>query len=106
MGNKPKKFDFVYQTVSHREARAGGAQDCVYISHLASFAYLTGGGTLTSHYALRRKDGTEELLGLAVKEPWLAPSEPIHTQVAQTGLENATPTFWAVHLWQGRRLGL
>ena len=23
LGNKPKKFDFVHQTVSHREARGG-----------------------------------------------------------------------------------
>ena len=27
MGNKPKEFDFVHQTVSRREARAGGARD-------------------------------------------------------------------------------
>ena len=32
---------------------------------------------------------TWQLLGLAVKEPWLALSEPIPTLVAQTGLENA-----------------
>ena len=25
MGNKPKKFDFVHQTVSRREVHAGGA---------------------------------------------------------------------------------
>ena len=27
LGNKPKKFDFVHQTISCREARAGWAQD-------------------------------------------------------------------------------
>ena len=27
LGNKPKKFDFVHQTVSRREARAGWARD-------------------------------------------------------------------------------
>jgi len=27
LGNKPKKFDFVHQTVSCREARAGWARD-------------------------------------------------------------------------------
>ena len=27
LGNKPKKFDFVHQTISHREARGGWAQN-------------------------------------------------------------------------------
>ena len=27
LDNKPKKLDFIHQTVSRREARAGGAQD-------------------------------------------------------------------------------
>ena len=28
LGNKPKKFDFVHQTVSHQEARASWPRDC------------------------------------------------------------------------------
>ena len=37
---------------------------------------------------------TWQLLGLAVKEPQLAPSGPISALVAQSGLENATLTLW------------
>ena len=33
-----------------------------------------------------------ELLDLAVKEPWLAPSGPFPALIAQTGLENTTFT--------------
>ena len=27
LGNKPKKFDYIHQTISRQEVRVGGAQD-------------------------------------------------------------------------------
>ena len=53
----------------------------------------------------RRVLCTWQLLGLAVKEPWLAPSGSIPALVAHTGLENVSLTSWRVHFWQGRWLG-
>ena len=55
---------------------------------------------------IRRVVCTWRLLGLAVKEPWLALSGSIPVLVAQTGLENTTLTFLGVHFWHGRWLGL
>ena len=49
---------------------------------------------------------TRQLLGLAVKGPWLAPGGPTLGLAALAGSENATLTFQGVHFWQGRLLGL
>ena len=54
----------------------------------------------------RRVLCTWQLLGLAVKEPWLGPGGPILALAAHKGLENATLTIWGVHFWQGSLLGL
>ena len=40
LGNKPKKFDFVHQTVSHREVCVGWAQDCFIHCSLHAQWYL------------------------------------------------------------------
>ena len=83
---------------------------------------------VTSHCALRRKDGlarlhtgsasaervgqgevgrdtgrvlcTWWLLGLALKSPWLAPGGPPHALTAWTGLEITTFTVQRAGFWQ------
>ena len=54
----------------------------------------------------RRVLCTWQLLGLAVKEPWLALGGPILGLAAWTGFENTTLTFQGVHFWQRMLLWL
>ena len=50
----------------------------------------------------RRVPCSWQLLGLAVKEPWLAPSGSIPALAAQTGLESTTLTFWGGSFQAGK----
>ena len=45
---------------------------------------------------------TWQLLGLAVKETWLALGRPVLALAGWAGLENATLIFQGVHFWQVR----
>ena len=54
----------------------------------------------------RRVLCTWQLLGLAIKGPWLALGRPILGLAAWASLENTTLTLQGVHFWQRRLLGL
>ena len=61
--------------------------------HMGSVSVCRKAGTGKVDGVTCRVLCTWQLLGIAEKEPWLAPSGPILALVAQSGLESATLTL-------------